>query len=327
MQSALVIGITGQDGIYLTKLLIQKGYNVSGLTSSIRSQRALNFMRIFPSVKMIEGNLLDQKSLESAVLQSAPNEIYNLGGLSFVGRSFVEPELTANITGLGALRLFEAIIKLKLNSSVKIYQASSSEMFGSTPKAPQNEQTPFSPRNPYGVAKTFAHLSAVNYREIYGLNISIGILYNHESEFRGHEYVTRKISSNVAKIKLGYQENFSLGNLSAKRDWGFAGDYVEAMWLMTSRGSNETFVISTGITHTVSDFLTLALHAAELDGDVNKYVKHDSSFSRPIETNQLLGDSSKAREGLGWSAKTTFQQLVKLMVDADLGIEKQDRSI
>jgi GDPmannose 4,6-dehydratase len=274
---------------------------------------------------MLEGNLLDQKSLELAITESAPKEIYNLGGLSFVGRSFAEPELTANTTGIGALRVFEAIKKLGLDSSVNVYQASSSEMFGGTPEAPQNEQTPFSPRNPYGVAKTFAHLSAVNYREIYGMNISIGILYNHESEIRGHEYVTRKISSNVAKIKLGYQENFSLGDLSAKRDWGFAGDYVEAMWLMTSRGSNETFVISSGVGHSVNDFLTLALRAADLDGDIDKYVQHDVSFSRPIETNLLLGDSSKAKESLGWNAKTTFEQLVTLMVEADLKIEKQAR--
>jgi len=321
MPVALIIGITGQDGIYLAKMLLQKDYQVYGLSSNTRSIKAMKFHEMFPEVKLLEGNLKDQESLVAAIALSKPTEIYNLGGVSFVAQSLAEPEMTADITGLGAMRLFEAVRVLNLASSVKIYQASSSEMFGRTSIFPQNELTAFAPRNPYGVAKTFAHLSAINYRELYGLNISIGILYNHESEFRGYEYVTRKISSNVAKIKLGMQTKFSLGGLDSRRDWGFAGDYVEAMWNMTSNGFNDTFVISSGIDHSVREFLHLALKAAELEENVEKYVSYDASLIRPTEANTLVGDSRKAANLLKWKAKTSFGDLVSGMVEADLRIE------
>lgn len=234
-----------------------------------------------------------------------------------MGLSFKQPELTANITGLGTLRILEAIRKVGLNSS-RFYQASSSEMFGKVQSVPQNEATPFYPRSPYGVAKTFAHYTCVNYREAYGLHASSGILFNHEGECRGKEFVTRKISYNVAKIKLGIIDNFSLGDLSPKRDWGYAGDYVEAMWLMLQQNEPDDYVISTGITHSVQDFLVCALKAANLDSDFNKYVTFDKEMIRPSEVDLLVGDSSKAHSKLGWKPKVSFEELVDKMVQNDL---------
>ena len=252
-----------------------------------------------------------------------PDEIYNLGAISFVGLSFKQPELTANVTGLGALRLLEAVRKVGGEKSIRFYQASSSEMFGKVRETPQNELTPFHPRSPYGVAKTFAHYTCVNYREAYDMHISSGILFNHEGEYRGHEFVTRKITSNVAKIKLGIQDSFTLGDLTPQRDWGYAGDYVEAMWKMTQVNEASDYVIATGQTRSVRDFVIAALVAAELEPDVDKYVSYDMAMKRPSEVDLLVGDASKAKRELNWEPKTTFQELVGLMVENDLRVESR----
>jgi GDPmannose 4,6-dehydratase len=272
-------------------------------------------------VKLIQGDLTDFSSLLQVVHDIQPDEIYNLGAISFVGLSFKQPELTANVTGLGALRLLEAVRKVGAETSIRFYQASSSEMFGKVRETPQTELTPFHPRSPYGVAKTFAHYTCVNYREAYGMHISSGILFNHEGEYRGHEFVTRKITSNVARIKLGLQERFSLGDLSPQRDWGYAGDYVEAMWKMTQVEKASDYVIATGQTRSVHDFVEAALIAAELEPDVEKYVSYDQSMKRPSEVDLLVGDASKAKQELGWSPRTSFQELVALMVENDLRLE------
>ena len=237
--------------------------------------------------------------------------------------SFEQPELTANVTGLGTLRLLEAIRKIGVIQNTKIYQASSSEMFGKVRETPQNEMTPFHPRSPYGVSKTFAHYTCVNYREAYGMHASCGILFNHEGEYRGHEFVTRKITSNIAKIKLGKQKRFTLGDLSPRRDWGYAGDYVEAMWLMLQQEKPDDYVIATGVTHKVLDFVNTALQAADLPGDANDYVDFDQQMIRPSEVDLLVGDSSKAKKNLNWESKTSFEQLVTLMVENDLKCESK----
>jgi GDPmannose 4,6-dehydratase len=321
MKTALITGVTGQDGHHLSKLLLSKGYRVVGLVNGQRNSREEGFSRLFPDVQLVRGDLTDFASLLKVVSDIAPDEIYNLGAISFVGMSFEQPELTANITGLGALRLLEAVRKAGLTDSTKIYQASSSEMFGKVRETPQTELTPFHPRSPYGVAKTFAHYTCVNYREAYGMHASCGILFNHEGEYRGHEFVTRKITSNVAKIKLGKQERFSLGDLSPRRDWGYAGDYVEAMWLMLQQEQADDYVIATGETHKVSDFVEAALKAAGLDGAIEDYVDFDKQMIRPAEVDLLVGDASKARTKLNWESKTSFNQLVTLMVENDLRAE------
>jgi GDPmannose 4,6-dehydratase len=323
MPIALITGITGQDGHHLTKLLLEKGYKVAGLVNGQRNSRELSFGRMFPSVKLIQGDLTDFSSLLQVVNDVQPDEIYNLGAISFVGLSFKQPELTANVTGLGALRLLEAVRKVGGEKDVRFYQASSSEMFGKVRETPQNELTPFHPRSPYGVAKTFAHYTCVNYREAYGMHISSGILFNHEGEFRGHEFVTRKITSNVARIKLGLQRTFSLGDLTPRRDWGYAGDYVEAMWRMTQEEIPDDYVIATGVTRSVHDFLIAALESAGLEPDVDRYVSYDKAMTRPSEVDLLVGDATKAREKLAWEPKTTFSELVKLMVDNDLKEESK----
>ncbi len=278
-------------------------------------------MHNFPNVQLIRGDLTDFSSLLQVIKETSPDEIYNLGAISFVGMSFQQPELTANITGLGALRMLEAVRKSGIHKTIKFYQASSSEMFGKVQETPQNEITPFYPRSPYGVAKTFAHYTCINYREAYGMHISCGILFNHEGEYRGHEFVTRKITSNVARIKLGLQERFSLGALEPKRDWGYAGDFVEAMWLMTQQDTSDTFVIATGETHSVRDFLESALECAGLDKNIEKYVDFDQEMIRPSEVDLLVGDSSKAQKILGWKPKVNFAKLVEIMVENDLRIE------
>lgn len=278
-------------------------------------------MHNFPNVQLIRGDLTDFSSLLQVIKETSPDEIYNLGAISFVGMSFQQPELTANITGLGALRMLEAVRKSGIQKTIKFYQASSSEMFGKVQETPQNEITPFYPRSPYGVAKTFAHYTCINYREAYGMHISCGILFNHEGEYRGHEFVTRKITSNVARIKLGLQERFSLGALEPKRDWGYAGDFVEAMWLMTQQDTSDTFVIATGETHSVRDFLESALECAGLDKNIEKYVDFDQDMIRPSEVDLLVGDSSKAQKILGWKPKVNFAKLVEIMVENDLRIE------
>jgi len=322
MKSALITGITGQDGHHLTKLLLSKGYEVHGLANDHLDPRLEKFKKRLPGAKIVSGDLTAFSSLLKAVDKVQPDEVYNLGALTFVGLSFTQPELTANVTGLGTLRLLEAIKKSGREKATRFYQASSSEMFGKVRETPQTELTPFHPRSPYGVAKTFAHYTCVNYREAYNMHISCGILFNHEGEYRGHEFVTRKITSNVARIKTGKQERFSLGNLSPQRDWGYAGDYVEAMWLMLQQETPDDYVIATGKTHSVGDFVEEALRAAGLEGKIEDYLDFDDQMIRPSEVDLLVGDPQKAREVLGWVPKVNFKDLVKLMVDRDLEIER-----
>jgi len=324
MPRALITGIVGQDGHHLSELLLNKGYEVFGVENGQRNHRARVFQERYPQIPLLPGDLTDFSSLIEILDSVQPDEIYNLGAISFVGLSFSQPELTANVTGLGTLRILEAIRKYS-ETSIKFYQASSSEMFGKVQQIPQNENTPFYPRSPYGVAKTFAHYSTVNYREAYGLHASAGILFNHEGEFRGHEFVTRKITSNVARIKLGKQSKFSLGDLNPRRDWGYAGDYVEAMWLMLQQETPDDYVISTGETRSVKDFVEAALAAAELPIEVERYVDFDKKLVRPAEVDLLVGDSSKAKRVLGWTPKTSFENLVSLMVANDLKIESGAR--
>lgn len=288
-----------------------------------RNSRQEGFVELFPEVELLQGDLTDLSSLLHIIDLTQPNEIYNLGAISFVGLSFKQPELTANVTGLGVIRLLEAVRKVDKSNSIRIYQASSSEMFGKVRETPQTELTPFYPRSPYGVAKTFAHYSCVNYREAYGMHISSGILFNHEGEYRGHEFVTRKITSNIAKIKLGLQDRFSLGDLSPQRDWGYAGDYVEAMWRMTQEKSPGDYVIATGKTRSVREFVEASLMAADLEPDVEKYVSYDQSMKRPSEVDILIGDASKAKKILGWEPTTTFNDLVNIMLKNDIKIEKK----
>ncbi len=320
MKRALITGITGQDGHHLTKYLLNKDYKVFGLVNGQKNSNEHSFSSLFPGVTLLRGDLTDFSSLTNVLKVSKPNEVYNLGAISFVSLSFMQPELTANVTGLGALRLLEAIRGSGLDG-IRMYQASSSEMFGKVRQVPQTESTPFHPRSPYGVAKTFAHYSCVNYREAYGLHVSSGILFNHEGEYRGQEFVTRKITSNLARIKLGKQKKFSLGYLDAKRDWGYAGDYVEAMWLMTQRDTADDFVIATGKNYSIKDFLETALDVINLPKDIDRFIDFDQTLVRPSEVETLIGDSSKAKRELNWEAKTDFRKLVEIMIENDLKIE------
>jgi GDPmannose 4,6-dehydratase len=322
MKKALVTGVTGQDGHHLTELLLSKGYEVHGLVNGQRNSRLSEFVTRFPEAKLLGGDLADFASLLQVVDQVAPDEIYNLGAISFVGLSFKQPELTANITGLGTLRLLEAVRKVGAEKTCRFYQASSSEMFGKVREVPQTELTPFHPRSPYGVAKAFAHYTTLNYRESYGMHASSGILFNHEGEYRGYEFVTRKITSNVAKIKLGKIKRFALGDLSPKRDWGYAKEYVEAMWLMLQQEKPDDYVIATGETHTVKDFVLAALKAAELDGAIEDYVDFDEAMIRPAEVDLLIGDATKAKMSLGWEPKVKFEKLVDIMIQNDLNLER-----
>ena len=324
MKTALISGITGQDGHHLSSLLISKGYRVHGIVNGQRNSREKSFCEKFPEVQIHRGDLTDFSSLLQIIDVVQPNEIYNMGAISFVGMSFEQPELTANVTGLGALRILEAVRKNGGSKDVRIYQASSSEMFGKVREVPQSELTPFHPRSPYGVAKTFAHYTCVNYREAYDMHISSGILFNHEGEHRGHEFVTRKITSNTAKIKLGLIQKFSLGDLSPQRDWGYAGDYANAMWLMLQQEVPDDYVIATGETHSVREFVEESLIAAGLEPDIEKYVVYDKNMKRPSEVDLLIGDASKAKRILGWEPKIKFAELVKLMVKNDL-IEESER--
>jgi GDPmannose 4,6-dehydratase len=323
MTNVLITGITGQDGHHLTKFLLEKGYKIYGLLNGQKNFNENSFKKRFPDVNLLRGDLTDFSSLMSIVKESNPQEIYNLGAISFVEMSFKQPELTANITGLGALRLLEAIKTLNLQDQVKFYQASSSEMFGKVQETPQKETTAFYPRSPYGVAKTFAHYSCVNYREAYGMFAASGILFNHEGEYRGYEFVTRKITSNVARIKLKQQEKFELGSLEPRRDWGYAGDYVEAMWKMLQLPISDSYVIATGKSYSVRDFVETTLEIAGLNVDVDKYVKYDQSLIRPSEVDTLVGDSTKAQKDLNWSPKTTFRKMIEIMLENDLRIEHE----
>jgi GDPmannose 4,6-dehydratase len=318
LKTALITGITGQDGFHLTDLLLKKNYRIYGLLNGQRNSRVSEFTKMFPDVKLIEGDLTDFSSLIRAISDSKPDEIYNLGAISFVGLSFKQPELTADVTGLGPLRLLEAIRTIGAESDIKFYQASSSEMFGKVQEVPQTELTSFYPRSPYGVSKVFAHQICVNYREAYNMHISCGILFNHEGEYRGEEFVTRKITKGIAQISKGKLDKIRLGTLEPKRDWGYAGDYVEAMWLMLQQEVPTDFVVATGKTHSVRDFLELAIQFAGLKGQADDYVLIDEIFKRPAEVDLLVGDATKAKKNLGWEPKVSFEDLVKKMVVHDM---------
>ncbi|MBV9647807.1 MAG: GDP-mannose 4,6-dehydratase [Candidatus Eremiobacteraeota bacterium] len=313
-KTALITGITGQDGSYLAELLLQEGYRVVGMTRRSSTDVHERIEHIVERVDIVSGDLLDQTSMTNIIAQVRPDEVYNLAAQSFVPTSWTQPVLTGEFTALGVTRVLEAI--RAIDPSIKFYQASSSEMFGKVAEAPQNERTPFYPRSPYGVAKVYGHWITVNYRESYGLFATSGISFNHESERRAKEFVTRKISDGVARIKLGLTQELRLGNLDARRDWGYAGDYVRAMWLMLQQPQPDDFVIATGRTHSVRDFVRLAF--ASVDLDYEKYVVQDLRFVRPAEVDVLIGDASKARELLGWQPNVTFEELVDTMVRADL---------
>lgn len=322
MKKALITGINGQDGSYLAEHLLGLGYEVHGILkrNSVAENQTARLNSIFSQVKLYYADMTDIASLFKVINKVQPDEIYNLAAQSHVRISFDQPLYTANATGMGVLNLLEVVSEI--NPKIKIYQASSSEMFGRVSESPQNEETPFNPISPYGIAKTFAHNTCRSYREMYGIRVSCGILFNHEGEFRGHEFVTRKITSNVARIALGYQKTFSLGNLDARRDWGYAGDYVEAMWKMMKSDKPGDYVIATGETHSVSEFLLTALEVAGLEKNVEKYVTFDPQMKRPQETNLLVGDASKAHKELGWRPEKSLFDLILLMVENDLSVER-----
>jgi GDPmannose 4,6-dehydratase len=322
MPRALITGVTGQDGQYLAELLHRKEYDVVGMIAGQANPRADLLREELPYVELVDGDLQDLSSLIAAVEYAQPDEVYNLGAISFVALSFRQPELTANITGLGVLRLLEALRLVGGHDpAVRFYQASSSEMFGKVEERPQHEGTSFHPRSPYGVAKVFGHHITVNYREAYGMYAVSGILFNHESPRRGVEFVTRKITNAVARITLGLQKELVLGNLEARRDWGYAGDYADAMWRMLQQPEPEDFVIATGETHSVRDFLDVAFSAVDID-DWTPYVKTDERFFRPADVDELVGDASRARERLGWTPTLSFDELVRMMVERDLELER-----
>lgn len=322
MKRALITGITGQDGRYLGQLLAREGYQVFGLIRGQANPKAQMVLDENPLLELVDGDLRDLSSLIAVMEQVQPDEVYNLGAISFVQLSFRQAELTAEITGLGVLRMLEAvrIVGGVDENPIRFYQASSSEMFGKVRETPQTEQTPFHPRSPYGVAKVFGHHITVNYREAYGLHASSGILFNHESPRRGLEFVTRKITNSLARIKLGLQDRISLGNLDSARDWGFAGDYVDAMRLMLQQDEPDDYVIATGTTHTIREFLDVAFRLAGYD-DWEPFVTHDTRFDRPAEVDLLMGDAARARRQLGWAPKVSFEELVATMYEADLKTE------
>ncbi len=310
----------------MAQILIEKGYDVFGMVRGQANPKIRMIQEETPKLELVEGDLQDLSSLIAAVEQVQPDEVYNLGAISFVALSFRQAELTADITGLGVLRMLEAVrIVGGAENRIRFYQASSSEMFGKVRETPQTEMTPFHPRSPYGAAKVFGHYITVNYRESYDLFATSGICFNHESPRRGLEFVTRKVTNGVARIKLGLQEKITLGNLDAARDWGFAGDFCEAMWLMLQQDTPEDFVIATGETHTIGELLALAFAAAGID-DWKPLVESDPRFTRPAEVDILTGDASKARAKLGWKPKVDFPELVRMMVASDLEIEAGDPS-
>ncbi len=315
-KTALITGITGQDGVYLAELLLKKGYRVVGAErrASTRNRQRLDELNITKEIEFADFDLADQGNMARTLEKFAPDEVYNLAAQSFVALSFEQPLMTGDVTGLGVARLLEAV--RTVNPKIRFYQASTSEMFGKVQAVPQTETTPFYPRSPYGVAKLYGHWMTINYRESYNLYACSGILFNHESPLRGVEFVTRKITLAVARIKHGLQKELRLGNLDAKRDWGYAKEYVEGMHLMLQQDTPDDFVLATGETHTVQEFVELAFAAAELDWQ--KYVVLDPAFVRPAEVDLLLGDPAKAKRVLGWQPKTTFKELVALMTEADL---------
>jgi len=322
MKKAFITGITGQDGSYLAELLLEKGYKVYGLTRRTSTQNFERISKIIhnPNLQLVSGDLLDQHSLTIAIKDIQPDEIYNLAAQSFVQTSWDQPVLTGEITALGVIRALEA---MKIAApEAKFYQASSSEMFGKVQETPQTENTPFYPRSPYGVAKVYGHWITINYRESYNLFAVSGILFNHESPRRGLEFVTRKIANGVARVKLGKQEYVELGNLEAKRDWGYAKDYVEAMWLMLQQEKPEDYVVATGETHSVREFLQISCDVAGLN-DWQKVYKHNKAYDRPAEVDSLIGNPQKALDKLGWKPTVSFEQLVELMVKSELEFESK----
>ncbi len=314
MKTALITGITGQDGSYLAEFLLDKGYTVFGMVRCSSTDSFERIKHILDKVKIVEGDLLDQNSLNNIIYDVQPDEVYNLAAQSFVPSSWKQPILTSEITGLGVTRLLEAV--RTVNPRTRFYQASSSEMFGKVQETPQRETTPFYPRSPYGVAKAYGHYMTVNYRESYNMFAVSGILFNHESPRRGKEFVTRKITHAVARIKLGLDSELHLGNLDAKRDWGFAGDYVRAMWLMLQQSAPRDYVIATGTTHTVREFAEIAFSSVNLD--YNRYVVQDNKFFRPAEVDLLIGDPTKANVMLAWEPQVSFGQLIGDMVLSDI---------
>jgi len=314
---ALITGITGQDGAYLAELLLNKGYRVIGAfrrTSTVNVTR-LDALGISGDIELVPFDLTDHGNMRRTIDRFCPDEVYNLAAQSFVGVSFEQPITTGDITAIGAARLLE--VNREVNPAIRFYQASTSEMFGKAQEVPQREKTPFYPRSPYAAAKLYAHWMTVNYREAYGMHASSGILFNHESPLRGAEFVTRKITLAAARIKYGLQDTLKLGNLDAKRDWGYAKEYVEAIWLMTQQLESEDYVIATGETHSVQEFVEVAFNTAGLNS-WERYVVIDPTFVRPAEVDFLRGEPSKAKEKLGWKPKTTFKELVSLMVASDL---------
>ena len=314
MPRAIITGITGQDGSYLAELLLEKGYEVWGLVRRVSTDSLDRIEHLRDRIELVQADLLDQPSLTAALDEAQPDEVYNLAAQSFVPTSWTQPVLTAEFTAVGVTRLLEAI--RQVDPTIRFYQASSSEMVGQVRETPQTELTPFHPRSPYGVAKAYGHYITVNYRESYGLFACSGILFNHESPRRGLEFVTRKVTDGVARIKLGLAEELKLGNLDAQRDWGFAGDYVHAMWLMLQQDEPDDYVVATGETHSVEELVTIAFEHAGVDPKGHLGV--DPAYIRPAEVDVLIGDASKARERLGWSPTVDFRGLVKMMVDADL---------
>jgi GDPmannose 4,6-dehydratase len=322
MPRAFITGITGQDGQHLAELLHGEGYDVYGMVKGQSNPRALGVQEEMPFIELVPGDLADLPSLVAALELAQPDEVYNLGAISFVALSFSQAELTANITGLGVLRMLEAVRMVggSQQNPIRFYQASSSEMFGKVRETPQTEMTPFHPRSPYGCAKVFGHDIVVNYRESYGLHASSGILFNHEGPRRGIEFVTRKVSNAAARIKLGLQHELVMGNLDSKRDWGYAGDYVRAMWLMLQQDEPGDYVVATGETHSVEEFVVRAFAAAGIE-NWRDYVRQDPKFFRPAEVDLLIGDATKARERLGWQPEVDFPTLVTTMVEHDLAVE------
>jgi GDPmannose 4,6-dehydratase len=324
MPNALITGITGQDGSYLTEFLLRKGYRVFGIvrrTSTFNDERIRHLLQ---DIEIIDADLLDMSSFLQALSRSKPDEVYNLAAMSFVATSFQQPLATAEYTGLSVTRFLEAV--RLTGRPIRFYQASTSEMFGKVQATPQNERTPFYPRSPYGVAKLYGHWSTVNYRESYNMYACSGILFNHESPRRGLEFVTRKISHGVARIALGLQEKLVLGNMDARRDWGFAGDYVEAMWYILQQDAPEDYVIATGVSHSVREFVEAAFAYVGID-DWSRYVEVDPRLFRPAEVEYLLGDATKAQQKFGWTPKTTFEELVHMMVEHDLQKNRQSDAV
>lgn len=323
MKKVLITGITGQDGSYLADMLLEKGYEVYGMVRRSSVEKLDRIEHIRGKINFVQADLLDQLSIISIIKQVNPDEVYNLAAMSFVPTSWSQPVLTGEFTGLGVTRMLEAV--RLVNKDIRFYQASSSEMFGKVKEIPQTENTPFHPRSPYGVAKVYGHYITVNYRESYNIFAASGILFNHESPRRGLEFVTKKVTNAVAKIKLGLQDYLYLGNIDSKRDWGYAKDYVEAMWLMLQQDSPDDFVIATGQSRSVKEWVVASFES--LDMDWEKYVKIDQKFIRPAEVDLLIGDSSKAQRVLGWKPKVNFEQLVKIMVEYDYNQLKKANNI